>query len=72
LADAEFREGHLSTSFIDRFFRRRKKTDVEPEAEAAAALVLALESKGSENPLLMNVSTCISTWLDSGREDILR
>ena len=40
LADAEFREGRLSTSFLDRFFKRRKKTEADPEAEAAAALVL--------------------------------
>ena len=67
LADAEFREGRLSTSFIDRFFKRRKKTEADPEAEAAAALVLALSS----------TSSCpspreVSRWLDSGREDILR
>jgi acetyl-CoA carboxylase, biotin carboxylase subunit len=68
LADAEFREGRLSTSFIDRFFERRKTPEDDPEAEAAAALVLALESKGSENPLALNVSR----WLASGREDILR
>ncbi|MGZ3710093.1 MAG: ATP-binding protein, partial [Bdellovibrionota bacterium] len=68
LADAEFREARLSTSFLERFFKRRKKTEVDPEAEAAAALVLALESKGSGSPRLTNVSR----WLDSGREDILR
>ena len=67
LADAEFREGRLSTSFLDRFFKRRKKTEADPEAEAAAALVLALSS----------TSSCpspreVSRWLDSGREDILR
>jgi acetyl-CoA carboxylase, biotin carboxylase subunit len=72
LADAEFREGRLSTSFIDRFFKKRKKTEADPEAEAAAALVLALESKGSGSPLLINVTTNVSRWLDSGREDILR
>ena len=68
LADAEFREGRLSTSFLDRFFERRKKTEAGPETEAAAALVLALESQGSGSPLLTNVSR----WLESGREDLLR
>ena len=68
LADAEFRSGRLSTSFLERFFKRRKKTEAEPEAEAAAALVLALQSKGSGSPLLRNVSR----WLDSGREELLR
>jgi len=68
LADAEFRNGRLSTSFLDRFFQRRKKTEAGPEMEAAAALVLALESQGSGSPLLTNVSR----WLESGREDLLR
>jgi acetyl-CoA carboxylase biotin carboxylase subunit len=67
LADTEFREGRLSTSFIDRFFKRRKKTGADPEAEAAAALVLALSSTSSR-PSPHEVSR----WLDSGREDILR
>jgi acetyl-CoA carboxylase biotin carboxylase subunit len=67
LADAEFREGRLSTSFIDRFFKRRKKTEADPEAEAAAALVLMLESRSAG---LQTGRT--SKWLDSGREDILR
>jgi acetyl-CoA carboxylase biotin carboxylase subunit len=68
LAGAEFRDGRLSTSFLDRFFERRKKTEAGPEMEAAAALVLALESQGSGSPLLTNVSR----WLESGREDLLR
>jgi acetyl-CoA carboxylase biotin carboxylase subunit len=67
LADTEFREGRLSTSFLEGFFKRRKKTEADPEAEAAAALVLALES-GSAG--LQADRT--SRWLDSGREDILR
>ena len=68
LADAEFREGRLSTSFLERFFETRKKAELDPEAAAAAALVLALESKGSGRPLLINVSR----WLDSGREELFR
>jgi len=67
LADPEFRGGRLSTSFIDRFFRRRKKPEDDPEAEAAAALVLALSSTSSR-PAPREVSR----WLDSGCEDILR
>ncbi len=67
LADAEFREGRLSTSFLERFFKRRKKTEVDPEAEAATALVLALSSKGSSSP-----PREITRWLDSGREELLR
>jgi len=67
LADAEFREGRLSTSFLDRFFKRRKKTEADPEAEAAAALVLMIES-GSAG--LQASGT--SRWLDSGRKELLR
>jgi acetyl-CoA carboxylase biotin carboxylase subunit len=67
LADAEFRNGQLSTSFLERFFQRRNKTEPDPEAEATAALVLMLESSSVG---LQAGGT--SRWLDSGREDILR
>jgi len=67
MADVEFREGRLSTSFIDRFFERRKPAEDDPEAEAAAALVLALESRSAG---LQAAGT--SSWLDSGREDVFR
>ncbi|MGH9646940.1 MAG: acetyl-CoA carboxylase biotin carboxylase subunit [Bryobacteraceae bacterium] len=67
LADAEFREGRLSTSFIDRFFQKRRKPDDDPEAEAAAALVLMLESGGA-----VPQAGGTSKWLDSACEDILR
>jgi len=67
LADAEFRAGRLSTSFLERFFRSRKKTEIEPEMEAAAALVLALSSTSS-SPSPRE----ISRWLDFGREELLR
>ncbi|MBZ5675605.1 MAG: acetyl-CoA carboxylase biotin carboxylase subunit [Acidobacteriia bacterium] len=67
LADAEFLSGRLSTSFLERFFKRRKKTEVGPEAEAAAALVLMLE------PISAGLQTGrASRWLDSGREGLLR
>jgi acetyl-CoA carboxylase biotin carboxylase subunit len=67
LADTEFRDGRLSTSFLDRFFKRRKKMEADPEAEAAAALAMALES-GSAVPLPRETSR----WLESGREELLR
>jgi acetyl-CoA carboxylase, biotin carboxylase subunit len=67
LAEAEFQEGRLSTSFLERFFKRRKKAEVDPEAEAAAALVLMLE------PSSAGLQTGrASRWLDSGREETLR
>jgi acetyl-CoA carboxylase, biotin carboxylase subunit len=67
LADAEFRDGRLSTSFLEEFFKRRKKTEADPEAEAAAALAIALSSISSTPP-----SRETSLWLESGREDLLR
>jgi acetyl-CoA carboxylase biotin carboxylase subunit len=67
LADAEFREGRLSTSFLDRFFKRRKNQEDDPEAEAAAALVLALSSKSSSH-----TAPGTNQWLQSGREGLLR
>jgi acetyl-CoA carboxylase biotin carboxylase subunit len=67
LADSEFRSGRLSTSFLEQFFKRRKKAAVNPEAEAAAALVLMLEpgSAGLQTGRA-------NRWLESGREDLLR
>jgi acetyl-CoA carboxylase biotin carboxylase subunit len=67
LADTEFREGRLSTSFLDRFFKRRTKSGSDPETEAAAALFLMREpgSAGFQTGKT-------SSWLESGREDLLR
>jgi len=67
LADAAFREGRLSTSFLEHFFHRRTKRDAAPEAEAAAALVLAMESRGAEVRAREN-----SAWRSSGLQDLLR
>ena len=67
LANTEFREGRLATSFLDQFFKTRRAPADDPEAEAAAALVLALSSKSS-SPLPRETSQ----WLESGREDLLR
>jgi acetyl-CoA carboxylase, biotin carboxylase subunit len=67
LADAEFRSGRLSTSFLERFFKTRKKAETDPEAEAAAALAIALESRRSDA-----LQPAINRWLESGREDLLR
>jgi acetyl-CoA carboxylase, biotin carboxylase subunit len=67
LAETEFREGLLSTSFLDRFFQRRKKAEDNLEAEAAAALAMALESVTSAPR-----PAGISGWLASGREELLQ
>jgi acetyl-CoA carboxylase, biotin carboxylase subunit len=67
LADTDFCGGRLSTLFLDRFFKRRKKLEADPEFEAAAALVLALASRRPEVP-----RRDIRRWLESGREELLR
>jgi len=68
LADVAFREGKLSTSFLERFFDRRRRTEGNPEAEAAAALVLAMESRGRNNTSPRENSA----WRSSGLQDLLR
>jgi acetyl-CoA carboxylase biotin carboxylase subunit len=69
LADAEFRKGSLSTSFLEGFFARRPKlAPLQPLAEAAAALVAAL-GKVESAP---GVSEPVSRWLADGREAALR
>jgi acetyl-CoA carboxylase biotin carboxylase subunit len=67
LADAAFQEGRLDTSYLAGFFARRKIAADDPEAEAAAALVLALESRGTKPAAIDH-----SSWLSCGREDLLR
>jgi acetyl-CoA carboxylase biotin carboxylase subunit len=67
LADSEFRDGRLSISFLDRFFKRRKKAEADPETEAAAALALALLREDPHVPPRES-----SGWLVSGREELLR
>jgi len=68
-ADPVFREGRLSTAFLDQFFERRESAAPDLYAEAAAALVLATilptepRPKGVVPP---------SPWLTTGREDLLR
>lgn len=72
LADAEFREGRLSTAFLEGFFARRKRTDQagDLEMDAAAAIAVALgsvraETSGAPAPVA-------SRWLTEGREHSFR
>jgi len=68
LADAQFREGKLSTTFLERFLARRPSRQIDLEAEAAAALVLALfEERPASLDRAIN-----SRWTESGREALLR
>src|SRR5262249_53891193 len=64
MADAEWRAGRLSTAFLDGFFARRKNAELDLEAEAAAAIVLALGSVTKTE----SVRSAASVWLGSGRE----
>jgi acetyl-CoA carboxylase biotin carboxylase subunit len=66
--DPFFREGRLSTAFLDQFFERRQPEHADLNTEAAAALVLAMTG-GSREPAATKSS---SGWLAAGREDLLR
>jgi acetyl-CoA carboxylase, biotin carboxylase subunit len=72
LADAEFREGRLSTAFLDGFFARRslrinpRDSDLEVEAAAALAAAAPLPRPRAAAPEIR------SGWLAAAREGMLR
>jgi acetyl-CoA carboxylase biotin carboxylase subunit len=67
LADPEFQAGRLSTSFLDGFFARRTTAEVDLDAEAAVALVAAMEhGKPTTAP------TASSRWVTTGRDENLQ
>jgi acetyl-CoA carboxylase biotin carboxylase subunit len=72
LADAEFREGRLSTGFLDGFFKRRfsgvnaRESNLEVEAAAAIA---AAASRPRAEPAAPETR---SGWLAAAREGMLR
>jgi acetyl-CoA carboxylase biotin carboxylase subunit len=69
LADPVFRDGRLSTGFLDGFFARRTPAGaIDIESEAAAALALALEPAATSEPKLVPASR----WRMEGRESELR
>ncbi len=68
LRDEAFREGRLSTAFLDRFFERRARAPLGIEEEAAAALVAALDVPPRRAPAAKRTSS----WAISGREEQLR
>ena len=68
-ADPLFREGRLSTAFLDQFFQRRESAAPDLYAEAAAALVLATVGLTEPRP---QGAVPASAWLATGREDLLR
>ena len=69
LADAEFKQGRLSTAFLDEFFARRKPKSSDTEAEAAAALIASLAAKKS---VPQRAAGAGSRWLAAGRDGVLR
>ena len=69
LSDTVFRSGKLSTAYLDEFFQRRAATPLDIDAEATAALVLALtaaERRSSEN------GSFTSNWAVAGRREMMR
>jgi acetyl-CoA carboxylase, biotin carboxylase subunit len=68
LADPEFQAGRLSTSFLDGFFARRIPAVTSAEAEAAVALVAALE----QGKPVLAPSAPSSRWVSIGRDENLR
>jgi acetyl-CoA carboxylase, biotin carboxylase subunit len=69
LDDEVFREGALSTAFLDEFAGRRRSSEPDLEAEAVAALIGALAQKKSNGLVPREQS---SEWLKSGLESQLR
>jgi acetyl-CoA carboxylase, biotin carboxylase subunit len=67
--DAEFRAGVLSTAFLEEFFARRQALPSTPEAEAVAALVAVLTQR---KPGAARSNATSSSWLQTGRESMLR
>jgi pyruvate carboxylase len=70
LADGEFRDGRLSTAFLDGFFARRPKL-AAPEMELEAAAVLAAVLASGLGPEAA-AATPAGRWLAEGRESALR
>ena len=69
LADLEFREGRLSTAFLDGFFERRtpRKSSIEAEVAAALAAAAGLPKQASAPS-----TGAASGWLASARQGLLR
>jgi acetyl-CoA carboxylase biotin carboxylase subunit len=71
LTERVFQAGQLSTAYLDGFFaRRRKATELDVEAEAAVALVAALQQL--QPAAMPNAQPKSSRWLSAGREEFLR
>ena len=69
LADADFRAGRLSTSFLDGFFARRPAKEPSLESEAAAAIAATISVAEPAPPAQ---SETASHWLSVGRNSLMR
>jgi acetyl-CoA carboxylase biotin carboxylase subunit len=72
LEDPEFRAGHLHTGFIDEFFERRRPPRPPRDLAAVAALAAALDARSRFMGAGPDSAKAASTWLRSGRSDLLR
>jgi acetyl-CoA carboxylase biotin carboxylase subunit len=72
LEDAEFRAGHLHTGFIDEFFERRRPPRPPRDLAAVAALAAALHARSRFARAESDSSNGSSSWLRTGRSDLLR
>jgi acetyl-CoA carboxylase biotin carboxylase subunit len=69
LEDLEFRAGRLHTGFIEEFFARTGPRVPQEELAAVAALAAVLHSHENGNSAVVTRS---SSWLQAGRETLLR
>jgi acetyl-CoA carboxylase biotin carboxylase subunit len=70
LDDDEFRAGRLSTAFLESFFVRREKQEIDLDTEAVAALVSALHL--SRPAAAAKTEVAKSNWANEGRLAQLR
>jgi acetyl-CoA carboxylase biotin carboxylase subunit len=70
LEDEDFRAGRLTTAFLDGYFERRRADVPALEAEAVAALVMALASRG--DAVANRTQPASSKWATTGRIAELR
>jgi acetyl-CoA carboxylase biotin carboxylase subunit len=66
----DFREGRLSTAFLDRF-KIPERPPADTEEEAVAALIAALQI-GKSNGARQERPAQKSAWRDAGRKDLMR
>jgi acetyl-CoA carboxylase biotin carboxylase subunit len=68
--DEAFRAGRLHTGFIEEFFKRPRLSETPAELAEVAALAAALDSVREERR--PGSSNGASSWVISGRQELLR